>query len=425
MSRMARTALAVLMGGVLLVALGAPSTAVSKRCRPGATVLGAASAWGGVSYRWAGTRCTTRYRLEVSPAPNGHWPSGPTYTAQGPRSLRGATWTAPLTPKAGDGMVALPYGNPVYARVVTSNARNRRPQGTRASGWVAQWPTAPVPAAGDALRLGTYTLEHNPQGARAVAAAHNIGDHRVTIATLQEAAEETAVDVVGALNQSYGAHWDYVHSAENYYNGSGQELVYRTDLFRLVDTRTYVVFDRDDLQHTYTRSMWASFRAIRRDGSLGRLFYVAPQHLIGTASASWSQNAWTGKAAQLVAAHLGSVAGSAPVIVAGDLRYTREPWGERAGHVPAQPVFVRAGYYDAIASRSRSNASYSTVNGDNGKPSRTQRPYPTGVGPRADYILLKGIRGSLSYYNVVNWSYKGVVPSDHNLVYSDINIPRP
>ena len=37
--------------------------------------------------------------------------------------------------------------------------------------------------------------------------------------------------------------------------------------------------------------------------------------------------------------------------------------------------------------------------------------------------MTKGIVGSKSYANVYNWAYQGLVPSDHNLIYSDIAIP--
>ena len=76
-----------------------------------------------------------------------------------------------------------------------------------------------------------------------------------------------------------------------------------------------------------------------------------------------------------------SVAGSAPVLVVGDLRDTRRPWGERAGYVPAQPTLVRAGYYDAYASRSRVNGAYTTVNGHNGNRLGHSVPTSSGSGP--------------------------------------------
>ena len=67
---------------------------------------------------------------------------------------------------------------------------------------------------------------------------------------------------------------------------------------------------------------------------------------------------------------------------------------------------------------------YSIVNITGGKPSAHQTPHPSGAGPRSDHILMRGIVGSKTYANVVDWSYGGVVPSDHNLIFSDIMIPR-
>ena len=326
-------------------------------------------------------------------------------------------------------MVGLAYGNPIYARVVAINGRNHTVRGTRASHWVAQWPTAPVPTAGDPVRIGTYNVEDGPRGVRAAAIARNIGSHGVTIAGLQEAQEfeGTAQDVVATLNRFYGGHWGYVDTNYDGHhpNLGAKEVVYRTDRLHLVANDIFRLVDLSGLPYTMSDMFWASFQPIRRDGGLGRLFYVVSAHFGGTPSASWSQDAWTGTLARLLVAKMQTVAGSAPVLVVGDLRDTRRPWGERAGYVPAQPTFVRAGYYDAYASRSRVNGAYATVNGHDGIPSRAQRPNVFGVGPRADYILMKGIRGSVRYVDVANWSYKGLVPSDHNLVYSDINIPKP
>ena len=78
---------------------------------------------------------------------------------------------------------------------------------------------------------------------------------------------------------------------------------------------------------------------------------------------------------------------------------------------------------DAMASQSKTGYTYSTVNSSGGTPTARQVPNAAGLGPRADYILMKGITGSTSYTNVYNWSYNGTVPTDHNLVYSDIQVP--
>jgi len=95
-----------------------------------------------------------------------------------------------------------------------------------------------------------------------------------------------------------------------------------------------------------------------------------------------------------------------------------------SGPGTSQPTFVRDGYYDAMASQSMHGQNYSIVNITGGKPSAHQTPHPSGAGPRSDHILMRGIVGSQTYANVVDWSYGGVVPSDHNLIFSDIMIPR-
>jgi hypothetical protein len=109
--------------------------------------------------------------------------------------------------------------------------------------------------------------------------------------------------------------------------------------------------------------------------------------------------------------------------VAGDLFNLREPFGDVAGHVEAQPTFVRRGYYDSMAALRKTGIQYTTYNGGTGTTSARQSPSPAGVASRTDYLMLKGFRGSNGYVNVVNWSSGGIDPSDHNLVYADLTVP--
>jgi hypothetical protein len=37
--------------------------------------------------------------------------------------------------------------------------------------------------------------------------------------------------------------------------------------------------------------------------------------------------------------------------------------------------------------------------------------------------MLKGFRGSNAYTTVANWTWGGITPSDHNLVYADVTVP--
>jgi endonuclease/exonuclease/phosphatase family metal-dependent hydrolase len=262
----------------------------------------------------------------------------------------------------------------------------------------------------------------NPTGSRASAVAANIGSHGLTMVALQEARQTTAADVVSALNSMYpGSGWSYVQAngATNY--DPDQQILYRSSYFDLVDSGVFTLANPKDSKAPVT-APYAGFQAHEANGRLGQVFHVASVHFSGSATSSLAQNASTGGAAQVTANYLKRLSG--PVIVAGDMRYGREPWGDRPGYVPAQPTFIRNGYYDAMASQSMHGQNYANVNSINGKPSTRQAPNRTGLGTRSDHILLRGFTGSRSYYNVVNWSYRGVVPSDHNLVFSDLNLPR-
>jgi hypothetical protein len=263
-----------------------------------------------------------------------------------------------------------------------------------------------------------------PTGSRAAVVAQNIGSHGVTMVALQEARQTTAADVVSTLNADFPGTWDYVHADGATTSTPGQQIVYRTDLFDLVSSGVFDLANPKDADNR-VQGPWASFEAAHQDGSFGQPFYVTSVHFAGEAHSSASQNAKTGAAAEVVMSYLDGVTSGAPTIVAGDLRYGREPWGDTPGYVPAQPTFVRGGYYDAMASQSMHGQAYSIVNSDsNGTPTATQKPNPSGLGTSSDHILMKGIVGSTDYYNVVNWSYDGTVPSDHNLIYSDIMIPE-
>jgi hypothetical protein len=392
-------------------------------CWPGVASLSAARVSGAVQFRWPGTSCTTRYRLRVSPAWYGEWPGAPWYTRWTTGSARSLNYAVPTTPRAGDGMLATAYANPVFAQLEANNGSNTRTTATHRSTWKAQWPSPPAPRAGDPVRFGSYNVMLYPTGSRAAVVAQNIGSHGVTMVALQEARQTTASDVVAALNSPYSGTWDYVRAHGATTSTPGQQILYRTDLFTLVDSGVYSMANPKDANDPVV-GPWAAFEPLHQDGSRGHVFYVTSVHFAGTPRSSLQQNAWTGAAAKLVNDYMANLT-NAPTIVAGDLRYGREPFGDTPGYVPAQPTFVRDGYYDAMASQAMHGQNYSEVNAtSDGTPSAHQVPNPSGSGPRSDHILMKGIVGSLSYTNVVNWSYGGVVPSDHNLIFSDILIPQ-
>ncbi len=390
-------------------------------CWPGVPTLSGVRISSAVQFRWPATGCTTRYRLRVSPAWYGQWPGAPWYTAWTSGSARSLNWTVPATPHAGDGMLAAAYANPVFAQLEANNGSNTHATATHKSQWAAQWPSPPAPAPGDPVRFGSYNTMLYPTGSRAAVIARNIGNHGVTMVALQEARQTTAADVVATLNSEFPGTWDYVRANGATTSTPGQQIVYRTDLFALGNSGVYSMTNPKDSDNPVV-GPWAVFEPVRSDGSHGHEFYVTSVHFAGTPTSSLAQNAMTGAAAQLVNDYMDNLTDS-PTIVAGDLRYGREPWGDTPGYVPAQPTLVRDGYYDAMASQSMHGQNYSIVNASGGNPSANQTPHGSGAGPRSDHILMKGIVGSLSYTNVVNWSSGGVVPSDHNLIFSDILIP--
>jgi hypothetical protein len=396
-------------------------TSSLSRCWPSNPSVGSIRVGGGVMFRWNYTSCTTRYRVRVSPAWWGEWPGTPWYTKWVSGTARNTVFRAPTSPRPGDGMVGVAYANPVFAQLEANNGANTRTTATHKSKWLAAWSGAPAPAPGDPVRFGSYNVMLFPTGSRAAVVGRNIGSHGLTMVALQEAQQSTAADVTATLNAYYPGTWNWVRANGADAYSPGQQIIYRSDLFSLDDSGVIDKANPRDSAHPVL-APYARFRAKHSGGGFGQSFYVASVHFAQAGSSALANNAATGAGASVVASFFRSLTNS-PVIVAGDMRYGREPWGERPGYVPAQPTFVRAGYYDAMASQSMHGQNYSIVN-TGSKPSAHEKPHPSGAGPRSDHILMRGITGSKDYYNVVNWSYGGVVPSDHNLIFSDIMIPQ-
>lgn len=372
---------------------------------------------GAVQFNWNYTPFASRYRVRWSPAWYGGWPGAATYTTGSSwlnQYARSSTFTVPTTPREGDGMLAVPYANPVFGQVQANNAYVANQPATHISKWIPVFPKSPAPVAGDPVRFANYNVMLSPTGSRATAIARNISTHGVTMAALQEANDTSGAAVRAAL----GSSWSLVSTASN-----SQQIVYRNDLFTAQSSGTFNVDDPNSSSPIVTP--WARFSSKQPVSSDSQSFYVSSVHYADAAGKSaLEKRASEGRAARQTMAALNQIdyAGE-PIIVAGDIRYGREPWGDYAGYTPAQPTFVRAGYYDAMASQSMHGYNYSTVNAINLKASARQVPNPTGLGARSDHILMKGITGSKTYYNIINWTYGGIVPSDHNLIYSDIMIP--
>jgi hypothetical protein len=381
---------------------------------PKAPTLSSASLPGAAQFKWGYTPYASRYRVRWSAAWYGQWPGSATYTSPTSggwlgQTARQGTYTVPSRPAQGDNFLAVDYANPVFGQVEASNAF--RAGASQLSKWVAAFPTPPTPKAGDPVRMGTYNVKLFPTGARAAAIARNIGGHGVTVAALQEANTASA----GAIRAALGSAWSVAGSGA----GTGQQILYRDDRFRVLASGKFNV-PNPKTPSEPLETPWARLAPVKPVSGRSQNFYVVSVHFSEDARKTRvQQNRDTGLAATAAMQAINRVNyGNEPVIVAGDLRYGREPYGDPVGYTPAQPTFVRAGYYDAMAAVTRVNTAYSVVNAG-----AHQTPHPSGLGPRSDHILTKGIRGSRAYVNVANWSYGGSIPSDHNLVYADLLIP--
>jgi hypothetical protein len=387
--------------------------------------LSASSLPGAVKFSWPYTPYASRYRVRWSAAWYGQWPGSANYvnrTSGGWVSQydRSTVYNVPARPGDGDNFLAPDYANPVFGQIEANNAYNANASASLRSKWVMGFPTPPAPPAGDPVRMGNYNAMLFPTGSRAAAIASNISSHGVTLVALQEANKATANAVVSSL----GSNWRAVPSG--LVSGMEQQILYRVDKFNYVSSGSYTVWNPRNPSDP-SSTPWARFSTKNSSRPAdSQSFFVSSVHFSEDSSKSrLERNADTGRSARDAMSALNKVNyGNEPVIVAGDLRYTREPYGDFAGYTPAQPTFVRAGYYDTMAALKRSGSQYSIVNSVNGNPTASQVPHPSGLGPRSDHILVKGFRGSSSYANVVNWkSASGSVPSDHNLIYSDIAIP--
>ena len=366
---------------------------------------------GGVQFTWPRMKGAVRYRVAWSAAPFGKWPTRSYVTGWLPKTARSATLGVPGVAQPGDHMLGVAYAHPVFGRLLTKNRRGRVRQ---SAGWLPVFPAPPNPGTGDALRIGTYNVLGAPAGARANAIAANINEHGLGVVAFQEATTSTAQAVVSAL----GPEWAYVS-----YASSPEQILYRKTVYRVLNSGVFNVYDAKT-PGTPLPTPWARFALVNPNPG-SRAFLVASTHVTEDAAKSvMDRKADSGREAidMMNGVNAANGAGS-PVIIAGDLHDLRTPFGDVPGHVEAAPTLVRGGYYDAMAALSKTNITYRTFNGGNGITAAPLTPAPSGTASRTDYIMLRGFRGSAAYVNVANWSWNGIVPSDHNLVYADVVVP--
>lgn len=402
----------------LSVGTAAQSEARSRCAHPSTPRLTVVGVPNGVRFTWTSSAHATRYRVQWAPVPFDQWPGPATYVSHAPGGwVGGSVRTETLTftaPHAGDRMMGYAYGNPAFARVFANNACSPRTQPH--SGWVGGFPTAPAVPAGDPLRIGTYNVELFPNETsnptRIAAIAQNISSHGLEVVTLQEAHDDTGTSVLGRLPGS----WARVASHSAY---AAQQILYRSDKFRLVDAGSFNVPlpGRSDQMGT----PWARLAPVNPAGPNSQDFFVVSVHLGTDKSKSlMTQKHDAGINASIAIRNIRAINPSGlPLMVTGDLIGLRSPYGDQAGYVEAQPTFIRSGFFDSRSAPRRAGIAYGTVNGH-----KRQFPMNSGAGTRSDYILFQGYWGGRTWTNVSNWpGTSGVTPTDHNLVFADVSVP--
>jgi hypothetical protein len=381
---------------------------------PGPPSLSGHGVPGGAAFTWGCTQYASRYRVMWGAAPFGKWPATPSYVSGWlPGTARSSTLSVSSVPQSGDYMLGVAYANPVWGRLEAGNPSG----GVRLStGWEPVFPAPPDPGAGDPMRIGSYNVMLAPTGgARIQALAANISGHALGVVALQEATTATAQALVGTL----GAGWKYVP-----YANAPEQILYNSSAWRLVDSN---VFDVPNAKTPATPLVtpWAKLAPVSGSAKSQSVYVVSAHVTEDPAKSAMDHKADAGRQAQAMMAGVDAVnpSGGSPVIIAGDLHYLREPFNDVPGYVEAPPTLVRGGYYDAMAALSKANIAFGTFNGGDGTTAERQAPVQSGVSGRADYIMLKGFRGSNAYVTVANWSWNGLTPSDHNLVYADVTVP--
>jgi endonuclease/exonuclease/phosphatase family metal-dependent hydrolase len=371
---------------------------------------------GGAQFTWGTIRGAKRFRVAWSAAPFGKWPAKRTYVSRWlPKNARSSTFAVSGVPQSGDHMLGVAYANPVFGQLDARNAKGRVRHST---GWIPVFPAAPDPGTGDAMRLGTYNVMMATDQAsdRVQAVAANISSHGLDVVALQESTPAAAQAIASVL----GAGWAVVP----FRTFTEQQVLYRTSVFQApVSYGTFNVFDAKT-PSTPMATPWVRLQRVNASAGSRGVFVVSAHVTEDASKGIMDRKRDAGTEAQNMMAGVNAVdPGGEPVVIAGDLHYLREPWSDVPGYVEAPPTLVRGGYYDAMAALAKNNIAYPTFNSGNGRTAAAQTPLQSGVAARADYIMLRGFRGSNAYTNVANWSWNGLTPSDHNLVYADLTVP--
>lgn len=345
------------------------------------------------------------------------------------------TWTLA---GSDDDLTSVAYGNPIYVRAMARNTFFN-PTYVRKSAQVSAWPTPVAPVSTDlpvhfasynVLCSGCETDGEPGWSTRAPALASTINAKDPDVLTVLEASgssngsgsEQAYLDLDRRLPNLQLADSTPMTVSRSH---QGNRIMYNPAKYTLLahgvltGVKDYEVYPASAAPDTNTP--WAKLQS--RDGS-GTTFYVVAAHY-GIPSGSYSEPRKTllgRNSAQLLAAldriNTPNAAGRRlPVVLGGDLNDGRYPEDAVDG---AQPTLIRAGFYDASASRHRYGTAKPTYN-DYKAPSQ-QADDPNKDGQRIDYILTQGFQGSDEFVN--NWnSGTSVIPSDHNMIEARLHVP--
>lgn len=157
-----------------------------------------------------------------------------------------------------------------------------------------------------------------------------------------------------------------------------------------------------------------------RDKRTGQQFFVVSAHLDARRSTDVAVektfDALRGSQAAAAADAVDKInTGHLPVIFGSDIN----TWQNNKVGYAAHDVLIARGFNDTAAAVKTRNLRYTTLNYFN----TTMADPGTGYGARLDAVFVKGVTGARNWENVFAVS-DSTRPSDHNLVFSDIVVPK-
>jgi endonuclease/exonuclease/phosphatase family metal-dependent hydrolase len=393
--------------------------------------------------RWTRSAGAVGYRLHYSPAPFGNWPGYFPYTPFTAPSATGVSVNLPHV-ATGDRFMGAAYGNPLFAQLEVKKCTGTTyPRSTFFPVFPKALP-AGSPTTGNALAFGSYNLELAPTTStfptKVVDIANNIATHNLDVVALQEANTQTATSVIAQLALQGQAGWEACTQGQ-------QAVIYRKKDWVLkaagscVDVGESVDGDEDvpsDAAKTPLPTPGVTLTPATPDPTRRDIF-VASIHLEdrsrfdSTATIPQRKQDAHDAALVLLANIANANATGLPTLVAGDFKGN---FGGTAG-VPGagycdesstpfcagegQPTFIRNGYLDARGAVTKVGIQYPTVSAHVATPVASS----SGVGSRADFIVVKGFTGISRYENVIKTygNASDTYQPDHNLIFANLFIP--